>query len=81
MLDGYNGVVMRPDSTEAVTVALARISPATPDERRAMAEGEHARWPGSTHPTAGPSNLLRRLPQLRSAAGLCPAPWTSRDHV
>lgn len=77
VLDGFNGVVMSPGDAEAVAVALERISSATPEERRAMGVGSAA-LALQYSPQRWADNLLRRLPQLRSAAGLYPAPWTTR---
>ncbi len=77
VLDGFNGVVMSPDDAEAVAVAFERIGSATPAERRAMGEGSAA-LARQYSPQRWAENLVRRLPQLRSAAGLYPAPWTAR---
>ncbi len=77
VLDGYNGVVMSPGDADAVAVACERIGAATPDERRAMGEGSAA-LARQYSPQRWAENLMRRLPQLRSAAGLYPAPWTAR---
>jgi glycosyltransferase involved in cell wall biosynthesis len=73
VLDGYNGVVMSPDSPEAVAVALARISTATPDERRAMGEGSTT-LARQYSPDRWASNLLRRLDQLVADVDLVPLP-------
>ena len=73
VLDGYNGVVMSPDSAEAVAVALARISTASDDERRAMGEGSAA-LAAQYSPDRWARNLLRRLDQLVADVELVPLP-------
>jgi len=75
VLDGYNGVVMSPDDPEAVAIALHRISELSPVERRAMGEAS-ASLARQYSPERWAENLLRRLPELRAAAGMTPAPWS-----
>ncbi len=77
VLDGYNGVVMSPDSPDAVAIALERISSASNDERRTMGEasGQLAR---QYSPDRWADVLLGRLPWLWADAGLRPAAWRVR---
>jgi glycosyltransferase involved in cell wall biosynthesis len=76
VLDGYNGVVMSPDDPEAVAIGLHRISELSDAQRRAMGEGSEA-LARQYSPQRWAENLLHRLPELRAAAGLNPAPWTA----
>lgn len=76
VLDGYNGVVMSPGDPEALATALTRISSATAAERQAMGQGSSA-LALQYSPERWADNLLRRIPGLRSAAGLLPEPWAT----
>src|ERR671916_951746 len=73
VLDGQNGVVISPDDADALAGALRRIEGASDDERRAMGalSGLLSR---QYSPERWADNLLRRVPQLRQAAGLSPRP-------
>jgi glycosyltransferase involved in cell wall biosynthesis len=73
VLDGYNGVVMTPDSPDAVATGLQRIGAATDAERRAMGEGSAA-LAKQYSPERWASNLLRRLDELVADVDLVPLP-------
>jgi glycosyltransferase involved in cell wall biosynthesis len=73
VLDGYNGVVTSPDDPPALADALARVSSATDEERRAMGEASGLLARQYT-PQRWADRLLRRLPALRTRAGLPPLP-------
>lgn len=77
VLDGYNGVVVPHDDTEAFASALTRIHNATDDERIEMGRASSLLSLQFT-PQRWAKTLLGRLPELRSLAGLDPAPWTHR---
>jgi glycosyltransferase involved in cell wall biosynthesis len=74
VLDGYNGVVVSPESPSALASGLGRIHRAGDDERRAMGEAS-ALLARQYTPERWAQNLLRRIPDLRAAVGLDPAPW------
>lgn len=73
VLDGQNGVVISPDDGDALAGALHRISGASDDERRGMGvmSGLLSR---QYSPERWADYLLRRIPELRQAAGLSPRP-------
>ena len=84
VLDGYNGVVMSTGNASAVAEGLSCISRAGDRERRAM--GEASRTLAAQYsPERWATNLLRRIPVMRKAAGLaaCPweVPWAGRSEV
>jgi glycosyltransferase involved in cell wall biosynthesis len=71
VLDGQNGVVISPDDPDALAGALHRIAGASDDERRAMG-ALSGLLSKQYSPERWADNLLRRLPELRQAAGLPP---------
>jgi glycosyltransferase involved in cell wall biosynthesis len=76
VLDGYNGVVVDPDDADGLAAGLVRIGTASDAERAAMGRASSLLARQLT-PERWASNLLGRIPALRSDAGLLPAPWAS----
>lgn len=74
VLDGYNGVVISPDSIPALVGGLLRIHKATDDERAAMGRRSELLALQYT-PERWATNFLGRIPDLRALAGLEPNPW------
>ncbi|MGH9211167.1 MAG: glycosyltransferase family 4 protein [Acidimicrobiales bacterium] len=74
VLDGYNGVVVTPGDAGGLAHALTRIHRSTDHERRAMSQASQLLARQFT-PDRWARHLLGRLPELRAAIGLPPAPW------
>jgi glycosyltransferase involved in cell wall biosynthesis len=72
VLDGYNGAVVSAGNEAGLARALARISGAGPDERRAMGAASLSLSLQYT-PARWAQLLLSRIPDLRAEVGLGPA--------
>jgi glycosyltransferase involved in cell wall biosynthesis len=74
VLDGYNGTIVSAGDDVGLARALARISAASPGERRAMGAASESLSLQYT-PTRWASMLVSRIPELRDQVGLDqPAP-------
>jgi glycosyltransferase involved in cell wall biosynthesis len=69
VLDGYNGAVVSPGDVAGLTQALARISGASAEDRRASAAASHGLSRQFT-PRRWAHLLLSRVPELRSELDL-----------
>ena len=69
VLDGYNGVVVSPDSIGGLAHALARISGSSDDDRVAMGVASHELSRQFT-PERWARLLISRVPELRAELGL-----------
>jgi glycosyltransferase involved in cell wall biosynthesis len=76
VLDGYNGALVSPDDPTGLAAGLVRIGTASDADRAAMGRASSLLAQQLT-PERWASNLLDRVPALRSDAGLLPAPWAS----